>query len=75
MIVNMKKMLVSIAILAFLLAGCGGAAKSPAASNPPPAKQESMTDLFAKGKNLPGITYDYVIDIVPIGADTIRPLC
>lgn len=60
----MKKMLASIAILALLLAGCGSADKQSAASNPPPAKQESMTDLFAKGKNLPGITYDYTVKMM-----------
>ena len=61
----MKKVmtLAVIALLAFSLAGCGGADKksSTAPSSPPPVKQESAADLFAKGKNLPGITYDYTM--------------
>ncbi len=61
----MKKivLLAAIALLALILTGCGGKDKQSAASNPPPVKQESMTDLFDKGRNLPGITYDYVVKI------------
>ena len=63
----MKKVmtLAVIALLAFSLAGCGGADKksSTAPSSPPPVKQESAADLFAKGKNLPGITYDVIIEL------------
>ena len=60
----MKKImaLAVIALLAFGLAGCGGTdKKSTSSSSPPPVKQESAADLFAKGKNLPGINYDYTM--------------
>ncbi len=55
----------AIALLAFSLvfAGCGGgkdAAKGPAPA-PAPAKEESIADLFAKGKNVPGMSYDFVM--------------
>lgn len=53
----------AIALLAFSLvfSGCGGgkdAAKGPA---PAPAKEESIADLFAKGKNVAGMSYDFVM--------------
>lgn len=60
----MKKIttLAVIALLSFSLTGCGGTDKKGASSSsPPPAKQESAADLFAKGKNLPGLTYDYTM--------------
>ena len=50
----MKKVmtLAVIALLAFSLAGCGGADKksSTAPSSPPPVKQESAADLFCQGE-------------------------
>lgn len=54
----------AIAMVAFslILAGCGGskdAAKGPAPA-PAPAKEESIADLFAKGKTVPGMSYDFV---------------
>lgn len=46
----------------FVLAGCGGSDKtSTSSSNQSTAKQESAADLLAKGKNLPGLTYDYTM--------------
>ena len=62
----MKKImtLVGIALLVFTLAGCGGTDKtSTSSSNQPTAKQESAADLLAKGKNLPGLTYDYTMKV------------
>lgn len=47
------------ALLAVSLAGCG--AGKPDTTSTPPAKQESAAELFSKGKNLPGLTYDYVM--------------
>ncbi len=48
----------------FVLAGCGGSDKTnTSSSNQPTAKQESAADLLAKGKNLPGLTYDYVMKV------------
>ena len=48
----------------FVLAGCGGSDKtSTSSSNQSTAKQESAADLLAKGKNLPGLTYDYVMKV------------
>ncbi len=59
----MKKIviLVTVAIMAvsLVLAGCGGS--QDAAKAPPAPKEESVADLFAKGKNVPGMTYDYVM--------------
>nr|WP_320145213.1 hypothetical protein [uncultured Anaeromusa sp.] len=54
--------LAAIVLLVFVLAGCGGTDKtSTSSSSAPTAKQESATDLLAKGKNLPGLTYDYTM--------------
>jgi outer membrane lipoprotein-sorting protein len=59
----MKKvvLLFAAAIMAasLVLTGCGGS--KDAAKAPPPAKEESVADLFAKGKNVPGMSYDYVM--------------
>lgn len=38
------------------LAGCGGGKQAA-----PAAKEETVDDLFAKGKNLPGMSYDFVM--------------
>jgi outer membrane lipoprotein-sorting protein len=60
---KMKKTmaLAAVVLLVLSLTACGGAGKQSAASNSPPTKQESPADLFSKGKNLPGLTYDYVM--------------
>lgn len=61
----MKKMMLLLAavFLTLSLTACGGTGKQSASATPPPAKQESMADLFSKGKNLPGLTYDYVMTL------------
>jgi outer membrane lipoprotein-sorting protein len=52
---------VTLVAVSLIFAGCGGgskdAAKGPA---PAPAKEESVADLFAKGKNAAGMSYDFV---------------
>lgn len=57
----MKKVALLAAIVAMALslvfAGCGGSKDTAKA----PAKEESVADLFAKGKNVPGMSYDYVM--------------
>lgn len=54
---------VALVAVSLIFAGCGGgskdAAKGPAPA-PAPAKEESIADLFAKGKNVPGMSYDFV---------------
>jgi len=39
------------------LVGCGGSKQEAV----PSVKQESVADLFAKGKNIPGMSYDFVM--------------
>lgn len=54
----------AIALVAFSLifAGCGGGSKDAAKGTAPaPAKEESISDLFAKGKNVAGMSYDFVM--------------
>lgn len=51
---------VALAAASFALGGCGGG-KQEVGSVAPTAKQESAADLLNKGKNLPGLTYDYVM--------------
>ncbi len=48
---------VLLVIASFALAACGGEAIQPTK----PAKQESVAELFAKSKNLSGLSYDYVM--------------
>ena len=68
----MKKCSILICVLVFLsstiLAGCGGTAKETSApsSNQPSVntqvpKEESISELFAKGQKLEGISYDCVV--------------
>ncbi len=51
----------------FVFTGCGGEKQTPAAkpSQPaqpaPAAKEVSVGDLLGKGKNISGLTYDYVL--------------
>lgn len=61
----MKKMMILLAavFLTLSLTACGGTDKQSTASTPSPAKQESIANLFSKGKNLPGLTYDYVMTL------------
>lgn len=56
---------ICVIVLSLGLVGCGGgkqenssAVKQEAA---PPAKEESVTELFSKGKSLPGMSYDFVM--------------
>ncbi|HWQ61234.1 MAG TPA: DUF4412 domain-containing protein [Negativicutes bacterium] len=52
----------AIALVAFSLvfAGCGGGKDTAKGPAPAPAKEESVADLFAKGKNAAGLSYDFV---------------
>lgn len=46
------------------LVGCGGGKQDAAPSakqDAPPAKQETLGELFTRGKNLPGMSYDFVM--------------
>ncbi|MGI6092727.1 MAG: LolA family protein [Negativicutes bacterium] len=59
----MKRFTVLFLVLCFAvvslgLAGCGGSGWKQAA---PAAKEETVDELFAKGKNLPGMSYDFVM--------------
>jgi len=61
----MRKSIVWLVAFAFVvigigLVGCGGG-KQESSQTASPAKQESVTDLLSKGRNLPGLTYDYVM--------------
>lgn len=63
----MKKPLSIILVVALLLVslgliGCGGTKKG-ATETTQPATQESLDSLLAKSRNLPGITYDYVMTL------------
>ena len=55
-------------ILVFLtgtiLTGCGGTAQK-ASETPPPAEnnQETLSDLFSKGQNIEGLSYDYIVTL------------
>ncbi|HWR40709.1 MAG TPA: hypothetical protein VN611_14540 [Patescibacteria group bacterium] len=55
----------ALSLIAFgvLLGGCGGDKKEAASPAPAaaPAKEESLANLLDKGKNAPGMTYDYVM--------------
>jgi len=53
-------------VLGLLAAGCGGTKQSTApgpspSSQPAEPKQESVSDLFAKGQKISGLSYDFVM--------------
>lgn len=61
----MKKPVLLILAIVFLvvsfgLVGCGGDKKGTT-ETAQPAKQESLADLLGKSRNVPGLTYDYVM--------------
>ncbi|HWR41971.1 hypothetical protein [Sporomusa sp.] len=58
----MRKLMVLLlaVVMAIVSFGLGGCSKQQAGPTAQPAKQESAADLLGKGKNLPGLTYDYV---------------
>lgn len=56
LILAMVLMVVSVGLV-----GCGGGKKETTETAKPAARQESLDDLLAKSRNLPGLTYDYVI--------------
>ncbi|HBS59921.1 MAG TPA: hypothetical protein DEA44_11710 [Firmicutes bacterium] len=49
---------VMLLVVSLSLIGCGGEKKGTTETT---AKQESLTDLLAKGRNLPGLAYDFSI--------------
>lgn len=57
-------LLVVFALACLAVAGCGGDKDSQSTSGQntaPPAKEESIADLFAKGKKIEGMSFDYVV--------------
>ena len=54
---------VAMVAVSLVFAGCGGgkeAAKGPEAAK---AKEESVSDLFARGKNVPGMSFDFMTTV------------
>lgn len=55
---------VCVAVVSLGLVGCGGSKQEAglsAKADSSPKKQETVGDLFAKGKNLPGMSCDFVM--------------
>jgi outer membrane lipoprotein-sorting protein len=50
-----------------ILTGCGGtaqkAAETPSAQAPAENTQETLSDLFSKGQNIEGLSYDYIVTL------------
>jgi len=59
-------MIIALTSMSLFVAGCGGSKPSQApssvpASQPAEQKQETVADLFAKGKKISGMSYDYIM--------------